>query len=453
MNARVRHLGKRSPRLPEVSEEDTTDVDKMLAKAREFYAIPVPGGFEAPAPELYLEGLEYEHIWPQVEIYIDAVLGINGRRGSMSEGSGEPNVAGQETESERQGESSFADSVISKGGKHRHTTLSTDSQVSSDSGASLSSDHSAGQQDGNYSLSEDSSKNATEESEGAGPNSESSVGPEHSHDLGGEEIDDDEEGEEEFVWGENVDAQREAEIEAEILAADEIAAAEEGGEGGEGAEEGEDDGIGDSDEGKRRHRRQVHGQSRSAEHRPDDKDEGLGRDLDDPNLTDYEKAQLRIREKIAAIEREMMADKHFTMKGEITAADRGKDALLQEGDKIDFDVRKRPVLVLTEELNAEIETLIKLRVRDRAFDNPVYVSGDQEAPVAKAEDIPDARSGRTLEEDIATLPDRSSGPTEKIGVRPENSEAVKKLQEECISLYADLEQELRSYTSYFTTRQ
>lgn len=462
MSARSRRPKRRGPELPRVSEKDASDKAKMLQKARAFYAFPVPGGFEAPSPELYIDGMEYEHVWPQIEMYLEALMGQETGEADSTEDSGDLR---QRSESAGSAESDgFAGAGVGGSTKARagrlgggfNSSASSSGQegdVDGDVGASGFDESGESSGAGDASSPDPFTGEETSGAEDGEGGEDASSHPDRSGHTDpsdpGEEDEENEEGEEdeeEFAWDAEIDDDRAAEIEAEILAASELEAAEEGEEGeedeeGDGAGAG---GAGGAGGGRRSRRRRD---------RDDASSSAQGPDPDDPNLTEYERAQLRLREKIAAVEREMMGDKHFTMKGEITAADRGRDALLREGAQLDFDIRKRPILVLTEELNAEIEALIKLRVRDRVFDNPVYVSGGEELPAKKAEEIADTRTGRTLEEDIATLPERVSGQAEKTGVRLENSEAVRKLQEECISLYADLEQELRSYTSYFTTKQ
>ena len=92
---------------------------------------------------------------------------------------------------------------------------------------------------------------------------------------------------------------------------------------------------------------------------------------DTENLSSYQKQQQQIQAEIAALESELVADKKWTMKGEISSKDRPQDSLLDdpESASLDFDRTSKPVPVITQEVTESIEDLIKRRIKEGEFDD------------------------------------------------------------------------------------
>lgn len=92
---------------------------------------------------------------------------------------------------------------------------------------------------------------------------------------------------------------------------------------------------------------------------------------DTENLSSYQKQQQQIQAEIAALESELVADKKWTMKGEIASKDRPQDSLLDdpESASLDFDRTSKPVPVITQEVTESIEDLIKRRIKESEFDD------------------------------------------------------------------------------------
>ena len=72
---------------------------------------------------------------------------------------------------------------------------------------------------------------------------------------------------------------------------------------------------------------------------------------------------------IKEIEKSMMGPKKWTLKGEATAKDRQRDELL--GEYVDFDTRMRPPPISDETLTETIEKMLKMRIKEDLFDDPV----------------------------------------------------------------------------------
>ncbi|TNJ29925.1 putative U3 small nucleolar ribonucleoprotein MPP10 [Giardia muris] len=172
-------------------------------------------------------------------------------------------------------------------------------------------------------------------------------------------------------------------------------------------------------------------------------------------VSDFDRARQKLQHTVEMIEREMLAEKSWDMIGEVTAQQRPRDALLEKVDKVDFDIRQRQRVRLTEELNKDVEHIITIRCRDGTFDDPTYRQGiqtDGKADVA----ISDRRSGNDLATDISSVKQYEPQEMSTVNTEPSisvltNKEAIKKHEEECYRFYAELEQELYSYTRFSAT--
>lgn len=94
--------------------------------------------------------------------------------------------------------------------------------------------------------------------------------------------------------------------------------------------------------------------------------------LDDDNqkgktLSTYEKQLEKQRSKIEQMEKMNLDPKTWTMRGEVTAAKRPKNSALEVD--LDFEHNVRPAPVITEEVTADIEELIKKRILEGSFDD------------------------------------------------------------------------------------
>ncbi|KAH0468973.1 hypothetical protein IEQ34_002205 [Dendrobium chrysotoxum] len=93
-------------------------------------------------------------------------------------------------------------------------------------------------------------------------------------------------------------------------------------------------------------------------------------DIDAKNgeaLSTYEKELLKLRSKIQEMEKANLEPKTWTMQGEVTAAKRPKNSALEVD--LDFEHNVRPPPVITEEVTASIEDLIKKRIIEGFFDD------------------------------------------------------------------------------------
>lgn len=88
-------------------------------------------------------------------------------------------------------------------------------------------------------------------------------------------------------------------------------------------------------------------------------------------LSSFEKQQREIQAEIAKLEAELVADKKWTMKGEVKAKDRPEDSLLDDPETamLEFDRTSKPVPIITDEVTETLEDLIRRRIRNEEFDD------------------------------------------------------------------------------------
>ncbi|NXD83469.1 MPP10 protein, partial [Halcyon senegalensis] len=83
----------------------------------------------------------------------------------------------------------------------------------------------------------------------------------------------------------------------------------------------------------------------------------------------FEKRQEKMSKKIKTLEEELLEEKPWQLKGEVTGQKRPENSLLEETVLFDYAVRMAPVI--TEETTFQLEDLIKQRILDEAWDDVV----------------------------------------------------------------------------------
>ncbi|XP_010930057.1 M phase phosphoprotein 10 [Elaeis guineensis] len=89
--------------------------------------------------------------------------------------------------------------------------------------------------------------------------------------------------------------------------------------------------------------------------------------LNKNNLSTHEKELQQIRSKIEQMEKANLEPKSWTMQGEVTAAKRPMNSALEVD--LDFEHNVRPAPVITEEVTATLEDLIRKRIMEGHFDD------------------------------------------------------------------------------------
>jgi U3 small nucleolar RNA-associated protein MPP10 len=92
-------------------------------------------------------------------------------------------------------------------------------------------------------------------------------------------------------------------------------------------------------------------------------------DVDPGEKSEYEKYSSRMADMIAELEGQAIAPKDWQLRGESSGRDRPQASLLET--HLEYDSAAKLPAPITEESTAELETLIKQRIRDQAFDDVV----------------------------------------------------------------------------------
>ncbi|XP_021895100.1 U3 small nucleolar ribonucleoprotein protein MPP10 isoform X2 [Carica papaya] len=95
----------------------------------------------------------------------------------------------------------------------------------------------------------------------------------------------------------------------------------------------------------------------------DEKDDEKGKN----GLSTHEKELENLKSKIEQMEKANLEPKDWTMQGEVTAAQRPKNSALEVD--LDFEHNVRPAPVITEEVTASLEDMIKNRILEAKFDD------------------------------------------------------------------------------------
>lgn len=95
------------------------------------------------------------------------------------------------------------------------------------------------------------------------------------------------------------------------------------------------------------------------------------RPKDTATMSSFEAHQKQIQQEVAKLEAELVAEKKWTMKGEVTAKSRPEDSLVDDPETLDleFDRTAKPIPVVTQEHTETIEDMIRRRIREEEFDD------------------------------------------------------------------------------------
>lgn len=189
--------------------------------------------------------------------------------------------------------------------------------------------------------------------------------------------------------------------------------------------------------------------------------DGAGRDAseeddDDPSLTAFQRQERRRQREIKRLEESRLFDPDWTMQGEVSAAKRPRDSLIEQ--VVDFDHAMKPVPVVTEGMTASLEERIKKRIVDENFDDVV-----RRAKMSAADDLVTTRRDAALESEKSKLSlmdlyekdyMEKMKAMEANGGAPEAAEPLTEIEKDelkAIQMWKRLSQHLDALSNYFFT--
>jgi U3 small nucleolar RNA-associated protein MPP10 len=140
------------------------------------------------------------------------------------------------------------------------------------------------------------------------------------------------------------------------------------------------------------------------------------------------------------LEAEAVAEKEWTLKGEVTAKARPANSLLSQ--ELDVDFASKPVPVITEEVTQSLEDMIRQRIKDDAFDDVVKKVVVQERaydPNRRIE-LNDSKSSKSLADIYEETYLKETSQLENGGeaFKTEKDEALEKEHDEISQLFKGL---------------
>ncbi|XP_057995248.1 M phase phosphoprotein 10 isoform X2 [Hevea brasiliensis] len=113
-------------------------------------------------------------------------------------------------------------------------------------------------------------------------------------------------------------------------------------------------------------------------------------------LSTHEKQLEKLQSEIEQMEKANLEPKTWTMRGEVTAASRPKNSALEVD--LDFEHNVRPAPVITEEITASIEDMIKQRIIEGRFDDIQKVSSLPSTAPKEVKQLDENKSKKGLAE-------------------------------------------------------
>ncbi|CAG8648342.1 14073_t:CDS:10, partial [Cetraspora pellucida] len=160
----------------------------------------------------------------------------------------------------------------------------------------------------------------------------------------------------------------------------------------------------------------------------------------------FHKKQEKVQKRIEQLEMENVADKDWTLMGEVSNKHRPLNSLLEEDLKFDHIVKPAPVI--TEEVTVKLEDMIKQRILDETFDDVERKQDPNFRPFlpSKLVEVSDEKSKKSLAEiyEESYIKQTSDMPDEK-------DDALKKEHQEIENMFKELCHKLDALSNFHYT--
>ncbi|CAD5217301.1 unnamed protein product [Bursaphelenchus okinawaensis] len=97
--------------------------------------------------------------------------------------------------------------------------------------------------------------------------------------------------------------------------------------------------------------------------------EPLGSDEDEEDVTRFKREQKQMKQAINKFEDQNLGPQPWEFGGEVKATERDQDGLLEKYVEVDYKAKSAPII--DEDVNQRIEAIVKQRIKDKAFDDPI----------------------------------------------------------------------------------
>ncbi|CAD5221988.1 unnamed protein product [Bursaphelenchus xylophilus] len=92
-------------------------------------------------------------------------------------------------------------------------------------------------------------------------------------------------------------------------------------------------------------------------------------DEEEEELSRFKIEQKNLKKVVKELEEENLAPRPWELSGEVKASQRDQDGLLEKYVEVDYKAKTAPVI--DEDVNVRIEAIVKQRIKDKAFDDPI----------------------------------------------------------------------------------
>ena len=113
---------------------------------------------------------------------------------------------------------------------------------------------------------------------------------------------------------------------------------------------------------------------------------------DEENLTSFQKQQRKLKREMAEIEKDLVAQKSWELRGEVRASDRPENSLLEV--YVDVEKASKPAPIVTQEYTNTLEDMITRRITEQKFDDVIPKLAPVEETVA---DLPEVSQEKSQE--------------------------------------------------------